>query len=58
MLLNRNEQGLDAGADAESAQRDARLPYQAPRLVPLGSFRDLTKAGGLTGPDGFMPTHN
>jgi hypothetical protein len=28
-----------------------RLPYEPPRLVYLGAFRDLTKGGGLTGDD-------
>ncbi|WP_211211520.1 hypothetical protein [Lamprocystis purpurea] len=29
----------------------ARLPYDPARLVHLGSFRELTKGGGLTGDD-------
>ncbi len=29
----------------------ARRPYDPARLVHLGSFRELTKGGGLTGAD-------
>lgn len=28
-----------------------RLPYEPARLIHLGSFRELTKGGGLTGAD-------
>ena len=32
-----------------------RSPYEPPRLVHLGSFRDLTRGGGLTGADQYAP---
>ena len=38
-----------------STWSDPRAPYEAPRLTREGSFRELTRGGGLTGQDIGVP---
>jgi hypothetical protein len=39
------------GAEAESAELPRAVPYSSPKLVRLGSVRDLTLFGGTQGSD-------
>lgn len=55
MSNHRLEPEINIGAGAATGPGTSRLPYEPPRLVHLGSFRDLTKGGGLTGTDAPIP---
>jgi len=51
MTNNRNESETEAREQLDLLSGSQRQPYEPPKLVYLGSFRDLTKGGGLTGLD-------
>ncbi len=45
------ESKTDPNPIAECAPTSTRRPYEPPRLSDCGSLAELTKGGGLTGPD-------
>jgi hypothetical protein len=51
MIDDRDKPGVESTPAHPGSTGAGRLPYAPPRLVHLGSFRELTRGGGLTGHD-------